>query len=377
MPEPCRTNAEVDEAICGVVRQVCLEAYGAAVRAVVLTGSLARGEASIRRTPDRAHVLGDAEFFLVLRDGETLPGVARSKAMGRSATARLAAAGVECEIDLATVHGAYFASRQPAIFAYELRVCGKVIWGENVLRLIPAFSSEQIPREDGLRILCNRGIELLGALAREEEGGGAAGYAAAKLYLDMATSLLLFLGAYAPGYKARRTALAKLVGDGGGRDWPFEAEEFSGRVARCTEWKLSGMCPAGEWNFCAEAAAHAAALWRWELARMGAPVTGRLRGWMYVLRAMGWHRSWRYWPRWARMARTGSPRAWIYAVARELLERLAAQPERPGVTAEEAERMAAGLPLPGRRGGEGLAGTERGCVRKLSGLPGRDSKLTC
>ena len=46
--------------------------------------------------------------------------------------------------------------------------------------------------------------------------------------------------------------------------------------------------------------------------------TEKLRGWAYVLRASGWLRSWRLWPRWMRCATQGSPRRLVYTAAGEL-----------------------------------------------------------
>jgi hypothetical protein len=79
-------------------------------------------------------------------------------------------------------------------------------------------------------------------------------------------------------------------------------------------------------------------LWRWELMRLTdtaadrvtdqalvetllarQPTAERLRGWLYVARRCGWHRSWRLWPRWLRLARRGSPRYLVYSAACQVL----------------------------------------------------------
>lgn len=49
------------------------------------------------------------------------------------------------------------------------------------------------------------------------------------------------------------------------------------------------------------------------------PVRDRLRGWAYVIRQNGWHRSWLRWPQWARLALAASPRYSVYAAACDLL----------------------------------------------------------
>jgi hypothetical protein len=49
------------------------------------------------------------------------------------------------------------------------------------------------------------------------------------------------------------------------------------------------------------------------------PAADRARGWLHVLRKCGWQRSWRSWPRWAHLARRGSPRYLVYSAACRLL----------------------------------------------------------
>ena len=51
----------------------------------------------------------------------------------------------------------------------------------------------------------------------------------------------------------------------------------------------------------------------------GRSAADRVRGWLHVVRRCGWHRSWRLWPRWVRLARRGSPRYLVYAAACQTL----------------------------------------------------------
>jgi hypothetical protein len=292
----------------------------------------------------------------------------------------------------------------PEILAYELRTCGQVVWGDrDVLALVPRFRAEDIPLEDAWRLLCNRMIELLevaplgelGQVTRNSEERGRASaalpstapsfvpYSAVKLYLDMATSFLLFQGAYEPTYRGREARLRILAEGATDRDrYPFlPLRHFSKRVTACTELKLgtSGLggtsasleaqtlCPLEtEWActssvFWKQIASDARALWRWELARLTGckvttpcvkeatwgspketgttshtptdrelmerwmrlqPLHKTLRGWASAVRRCGGHRSWRNWPHWIRLAWQASPRYWVYAAASELFFRL-------------------------------------------------------
>ena len=334
----------------------CVRLYGPQLRSIILTGSLARGEATFSVSNGRAKLLGDAELILVFHESSPLPEALGVGSTSRSAEAALARIGLECHVELAAVHPKFLRRTKPHIFAYELRDCGRVLWGDrNILRLIPAFAPSAIPREDAWQLLCNRMIEMLELAAdlTVESKGLLPGliYRTVKLYLDMATSLLLFAGAYESTYQRRAERLESLAGRSSDpMEFPFDLRQFSQRVTLCTRWKLSatreddlctlltdGESSSASWE---EAVAYARLLWTWELERLThcsgqVPIRElmkkwmrsqrlwhRLRGWLYVLRREAWFRSRREWRRWARLAWQASPRYWVYAAASELFFRL-------------------------------------------------------
>jgi hypothetical protein len=220
------------------------------------------------------------------------------------------------------------------------------------LARIADFSISDIPLEDGWRLLLNRVIEQLEALEGLEQRPKVLPrplrYRTIKLYLDMATSFLLFVGEYAPSYLERARRLRTLANKHSiNNGFPFDLRHFCDRVSECTCWKLltpsphnsasTAMESDANFSWWEEAVTYAELLWRWELALLTQssrrtsdqellkswmrcqPTTKRLRGWLYVLRNQGWHRSWRNWPRWMRLAWCASPRYWIYGAASELL----------------------------------------------------------
>jgi hypothetical protein len=339
-------TVELTEAICREVIQACTQEFGGQLRAIVLTGSMARAEATFRNGADGWRVLGDAEFLLILHDRSELPRSAQFSALSGRIKSNLSERhGISCSIDLSGAGRAYLRKMRPHIFGYELRKCGKVIWGDtNILQDIPAFEPSEIPLEDGWRLLCNRMIEQLGAEAESirhaENGLERLQYQTVKSYLDMATSLLLFAGYYAPSYEERANNLILLAGSSA-RDWPFPMDKFAGLVAETTRWKIgSAQESPSELRILQELAIpYVIKLWRWELARLTGTESGarngilmrcwmkrqspiqRLRGWAHILRVEGWLGSWRSWPRWARLAARGSPRYCVYAASAELLQR--------------------------------------------------------
>jgi hypothetical protein len=360
--------------ICQETVRLCVDQCGSGLRAIILTGSLARDEGTFVRQGQFWRVMGDAEFVLVFKDRTRVPNSERIALLRREVEHSLASKGVLCDIGLSAVNPTFLTGSRPHIFSYELKACGRVAWGESkILALMPDFEPSDIPLEDAWRLLQNRIVEML-EFPRDLEGKSGAlpaevHYRTVKLYLDMATSLLLFAGAYSPGYREREKRLRALFTANQGNSWPFPMEDFVQQVTACTEWKLCGEAASacGSWDFWEEAIAYARQLWRWELVRLTGlpqsapdrelfsrwmalqPYAQRVRGWAYTLRHQGWLRSWRKWGRWSRLALTGSPRYCVYAAANEFLFGTGLRvgvPETQSALVEDWQNLNDHLPLP-------------------------------
>jgi hypothetical protein len=339
-------SIQLREFICGVVQLECERCFSGLLKGLISTGSLARDEATIVYKEESKAVRGDAEFMLVFQKNAALPAMEALGGVRQRIESDLLQQKIECKIDLSAVHPTYFQRLPAHIFTYELKHCGRVIAGdEAILQSIPDYSVDELSREDAWRLLCNRLIEVLECV--EEPSGERARfspalqYRVAKLYLDMATSLLVFVGAYAPSYRERRDAMLRLAGrkiQAEAETFPFELGEFADLVADCTAEKLlSHGHEERRVDLSRRSAIQTAhALWRWELAQLTGgksvgddrelfdqwmrmqPSRTRIRGWLYIVRACGWQRSYRLWPRWWGL-RKASPRHWIYLVASSLL----------------------------------------------------------
>jgi hypothetical protein len=336
--------------------ELCARDYARSLCAVVLTGSLARDEATWVREATGWRLLGDAEFLLVFEPRAALPPPPARQCLAQEIQDVLRRDGILGRVQLAPVYPKYLRRLQPHIFAYELRACGRVVWGDSsILSLIPPFSVIDIPLEDAWRLLANRMIEHLEAAAEVDLCGGSVPeglrYRTVKLYLDMATSLLVFAGSYAPAYTERLRRLRILADTEPKGSWPFPLGPFAQQVGVSTDLKLSSEWRSGAeagWDFWRQGHRYARLLWRWELARLAngrqtaadgelmrnwmrrQPFAQRLRGWLFVWRARGWLRSWQWWVRWARLAGGGSPRYWVYFAAHSLFRQLPEVLEREG-----------------------------------------------
>lgn len=358
------------DTICDITARLCEERFGSDLTALVLTGSLARNEATFLRDSEGWAVAGDAEFLALFGAGRRLPRRVDLDDVAGAATSQLTARGIRCEITLAGVRPAFLRRLPPLIFAYELRECGQVILGDpTILSLIPSFSEMEISREDAWRMLSNRIVEQLEVLSELADGTQAlsprAHYRTVKLYLDMATSLTVFARIYQPTYRARMAALRSAATAASNTRWPFPPDDFLEDVAACTEWKLAPAAPAvtAGAEFMRRAIRYARQLWRWELAQLTGldetlpeqnllkawmarqPRSARLRGWLVVLRAEGSSSSWKSRLRWALRALGPSPRYSVYQAATTLLFSLA-NADGPAHPAWSQDWAAVGHTLP-------------------------------
>jgi hypothetical protein len=217
------------------------------------------------------------------------------------------------------------------MFAYELLANGKVLCGDpKILNEIPSFRADQISREDAWRTLSNRMIEFLPAMIAAQQRESLLGndrYALAKLYLDMASSFLIFKDAYQPTYKKRAERILAFANDS--VDALPDFGSFAAKIQDATELKLTGeacgflLQPAE--RVVREAVNDALSLWNWQLRESSEnpqlnesgyivkePLARRIRGLAFLLRSQAWFASCLRWPRWFRMMLARSPRHWIY-----------------------------------------------------------------
>src|SRR6266446_70550 len=313
---PIGRAATLQEAICEAAVQSAVASYGDKLKAVVLTGSLARHEGTFFREGDCWVQFGGSEFLLVFEEKAKLPLPEDLFVVQETIESELLRHGLKCRVSLAAVLPTYLRRLQPHIFAYELLTCGRVLWGEPVISLIPRFSSAAIPLEDAWRLLCNRMIELLevsvGITDELREVPKEVFYQSVKLYIDMGTSFLVFAGGYEPTYAGRAEKMRSLQAQSGtANSCPLNLVRFAERVIACTQFKLSGAEKLhlsnlheqpGSLALWREAIANAHSLWSWELSQLTGtkvtltdrelmdrwmrkqPLREQLRGWLYVLR---------------------------------------------------------------------------------------------
>lgn len=354
----------------------CLLGLEARLQALILTGSLARDEATWQPTENGIHFLSDAEFIVIVKDKAEIPSPELVTLVCSGAEEELRNKGVRCKLSFGAVHEAFLSRLGETIFGYELLTCGEVVYGDpNLLRNRSRYVTH-VSEEDAWRMLANRTVELLEIVA-ESLGGGAelseaAQYRLTKLYCDMATSILVFKQEFVAGYQARANKLCDLRERHLLSDLPFDTDWFVSLVARCTEYKIAhvwdGPSPFMSRGSLHQAVAVLRSLWGWELSRilgmaMSSPEAmqhlhmrkqswkERLRGWAFVVRRQGARASLRHGLRWLRLLRYASPRYCVYTAGLDAISSTQSADsgeamQRPALTSSEPVQLSTGALQP-------------------------------
>jgi hypothetical protein len=207
-----------DEAIRPLVEQatdfVVRSVGPTRLEAVILTGSLARGEGSVLLDEHDRRLLGDLEFLVILRPPFDWPATRRRLVeLGHAATRTMGKDSTQATIEYAPAGTEYFRRNiRPCIFAFDLRTHGRVLWGrDDILGEIAPFSPRAIPPTDAIELLMNRIVEQLQLRHARKRAPEALGYQSVKLLLDIAGSALAFTGRHTPLYADRPEAFVDLL----------------------------------------------------------------------------------------------------------------------------------------------------------------------
>jgi hypothetical protein len=189
------------------------------VLGLILTGSVARGEGTLiadQKTGTRW--MGDLECLLIVP-----PGAHASKL---DATLQIVETKLNkdfsdrrrgLKIGLTRMASSRLERLRPSIFNRELLEHGKLLWGTPSAVPLPAWwtaGDREVPLSDAFRLLNNRTIQQIKARMTQETADAeplSAEYAISKFWIELATSLSVFLGCYRTTYRERQTAIESLL----------------------------------------------------------------------------------------------------------------------------------------------------------------------
>jgi len=240
---------------------------------IILTGSLSRGEGTLAKDIDgKVRWLSDVECLVVFEDDCSISREVRAalEDAAQRLTDQSRAQARDLKIQLSAIRASSIATMRPSIFKCELLRHGKLIWTRSpgVLLTCDRDTDAAIPRQDALRLLSNRIMELIPPrlkLADETQDNNRA-YALNKFWIDAGTSLSVFLNCYRPNYAERSRAVGDVLTSNLHSLNLRSAHYVARKVCEATNVKLGRArvgLDATERDF-ADAARVGADLWYWQ-----------------------------------------------------------------------------------------------------------------
>ncbi len=281
--------------------------------ALVLAGSMARGEGSVLRTENGWLCLSDMEFMLAVPDARRLKQRKEAvRVLTEQVTEEAASRGLLCSFEFTPTRLSYFRTARPCIFASELCRHGQVVWGDP--SLLQTMPDDSIPKIDALYLVCNRMIEQLAWRTRICDDDccqpdSLFAYSIVKTYVDLGTSLLIFADSYESTYARRAERLASLRDSAAG-----EIADFDVLLEKIAANSLLKLQPTQELldplpkdvalNRWAELARFVLRVWQWEVRQLDNGASeGRAAEVLHFARSCS---PWERFRDWAKLARSAA-----------------------------------------------------------------------
>jgi hypothetical protein len=250
------------------------------VLGLILTGSVARGEGTLIADAEAGtRWLGDLDCVLVAPSGWRTPAREIDDAI-LQVVSQLnndpANRRRGLKLGLNRMPASRLARLRQSIFNRELLEHAKLLWGTPAALPTPSWWTagvREVPLRDAFRLLNNRIMQQVIARTSQETGDAeplSTEYRLGKFWIELATSLSVFLGCYRTTYRERQSAFEALLT---ARPEIFGAEFSQLLVSRLREAMAVKfgqsprvLTPPGRWFN--EAARVARRVWFWESARM-------------------------------------------------------------------------------------------------------------
>ena len=198
---------------------------GPQLRAVVLGGSLARGEGVVLRKGTEEFLVSDIDLYLVV-DGNSMNGSREAREALLSSSTDVSF--FRAPLDLGIIHPGWFQQLGPTIPAHQLAFGHRVLYASDrdFAPEFPSVSEEgpwSIDGNDALRLLMNRFAEAL-LLHQHPLDDPFVLYHRWKTYLDAPLAWLASRGMYHPQRSEQRRRLEKIWQESGNRAIPWISE---------------------------------------------------------------------------------------------------------------------------------------------------------
>ena len=248
------------------------------VLGLILTGSVARGEGTLIADPATgSRWLGDLECSLIVPPSASIRQIDHIlHAVEVQLNKDFAAQRRGLKTGLTRMAASQLPRLRKSIFNRELLEHAKLLWGTPSALPLPAWwtaGNRDVPRRDALRLLNNRTIQQIAARMKQESADAevlSAEYSISKFWIELATSLSVFLGCYRTTYRERQSAIETFL--------TARPEIFGGRFSELLVTRLRGAM-AVKFGQTPKATGHArqrfdevarmaARVWFWETAQL-------------------------------------------------------------------------------------------------------------
>lgn len=201
-----------------VSRQVRESLRRFSVEGLLLAGSVARGEGTlVADTESGSRWLGDLECILLLPTQSGSGQVERAVQdtvleLNKDLNSRRG-----LKVAVTTMVTNQFSRLRPSIFNREFLEHGKLLWGDPSQLSAPLWwraGRRDIPLHDAFRLLNNRIIQQVTARVAQETGvlqPFGSEYSISKFWIELATSLSIFLGCYRSTYRQRQREIERAL----------------------------------------------------------------------------------------------------------------------------------------------------------------------
>lgn len=175
-----------------------------AIISVILTGSICRGEGSVLIKKNKILVYSDYDINVVVTPNKFLKARRVFSDLSTRLTSDLKKQGLVSHICVSPELVYFLKRRPPTIGTFESKNSDIVLYGRDVLKLIPDYKPHNILKTDAIEMLFNR-IAGQFETYQTEEGN----YQNVKAILDSAGSLLAYNGEYHVSYKEKALRFKK------------------------------------------------------------------------------------------------------------------------------------------------------------------------
>lgn len=199
------------------------------ITSLILYGGFSRGEGSVEVRDGDIMPLNDYDFIAVTSN--PLPPYSGFRRFGHILNSYFGR-----NIDI-VIRPRWFMKRcHPSIYYYEIKKSGKVLWGEDIISLMPDIEMDRIPIEDGICTLFNRLMSLLEAYGVEDRR--LVVYQCNKAILTCVEILLLIVKEYHWSYKERLSIFRSIFRERF-PDLASDLPDFLSMAEQATRFKLS------------------------------------------------------------------------------------------------------------------------------------------